>query len=81
MTQPEFKTVTRTQGNNRALKEGIVKPQGFEFDFEEIPILVQGFRRMVRNLDFDISEMALTTYICARAHGVEFTGLPIFSGA
>jgi 4,5-dihydroxyphthalate decarboxylase len=35
------------------------------------------FRRMVRNLEFDVAEMALSTYICAREHGKEFTGIPI----
>ena len=33
---------------------------------------------MVRGLEFDISEMAITTYICARAHGKRFTALPVF---
>jgi 4,5-dihydroxyphthalate decarboxylase len=33
---------------------------------------------MVRGLEFDISEMAITTYICARAYGKAFTALPIF---
>jgi len=78
MATPAFKTVTRTQGNNRALKEGVVRPRDFDFDFEEVPVLVKGFRRMVRELAYDISEMALTTYVCARAHGVKFTALPIF---
>lgn len=78
MVRPAFRTVTRTQGNNRALKEGLVKPRDFDFDFEEVPVLVKGFRRMVRELAYDISEMALTTYVCARAHGVKFTALPIF---
>ena len=78
MARPAFKTVTRTQGNNRALKEGAVRPRDFDFDFEEVPVLVKGFRRMVRELAYDISEMALTTYVCARAHGVKFTALPIF---
>ena len=78
MAKPAFKTVTRTQGNNRALKEGAVKPRDFDFDFEEVPVLVKGFRRMVRELAYDISEMALTTYVCAKAHGVKFTALPIF---
>jgi len=78
MAKPTYKTVTRTQGNNRALKEGAVTPSTFDFAFEEIPVLVKGFRRMVRDLEFDICEMALTTYICAREHGVKFTALPIF---
>jgi len=75
---PKYKTVTRSQGNNRALKDGSVKPEGFEFDFIEFPVLVDGFRRMVRGLEFDICEMAITTYLCAKAHGVKFTAIPVF---
>lgn len=74
----KLKTVTRTQGNNAALKDGTVKPRGLTFEFEEVPVLVDGFRRMVRGLEFDVCEMAITTYLCARAHGVRFTALPVF---
>ncbi|HEX9390772.1 MAG TPA: ABC transporter substrate-binding protein [Usitatibacteraceae bacterium] len=78
MSLPTFKTVTRAQGNNQALKDGSVKPKTFAFEFEDVPVLVDGFRRMVRGLEFDISEMAITTYICAKAHGKRMTALPIF---
>jgi ABC-type nitrate/sulfonate/bicarbonate transport system substrate-binding protein len=78
MAELKLKTVTRTQGNNQALKDGIVKPVTFEFDFEEVNPIIDAFRRMVRGLEFDICEMAFTTYICARAHGKRFTALPIF---
>ena len=78
MAELKLKTVTRTQGNNQALKDGTVKPRSFSFDFVEVPVLVDGFRRMVRGLEFDISEMAITTYICARAHGKRFTAVPVF---
>jgi 4,5-dihydroxyphthalate decarboxylase len=78
MADLHLRTVTRTQGNNRALKDGTVTPEGFSFDFEEIPVLVQGFRRMVRELEFDVCEMALTTYLVAKAHGVRFTAVPAF---
>jgi 4,5-dihydroxyphthalate decarboxylase len=73
-----LKTVTRTQGNNEALKNGTVKPEGFEFEFIEVDPLIDAFRRMVRGLEFDLCEMAMTTYITARAHGKRITGLPIF---
>ena len=33
---------------------------------------------MVREQSFDVCEMALTTYICARQHGVPLIGIPIF---
>lgn len=78
MTKPKFKTVTRTQGNNQALKDGTVRPRTFEFEFEEVPVLIDGFRRMVRGLEFDICELALTTYVCAKAHGKRFTAIPVF---
>ena len=78
MADLRFKAVTRTQGNNRALKDGTVKPKTFAFDFIEIDPLIDAFRRMVRGLEFDICEMAITTYICARAHGKRMTAVPIF---
>jgi 4,5-dihydroxyphthalate decarboxylase len=78
MTKPALKTVTRLQGNNRALVTGEIEPQGFMLDFVDVPVLVQAFRRMVRALEFDVCEMALTTYVCAREHGIRFTALPVF---
>jgi 4,5-dihydroxyphthalate decarboxylase len=78
MSDRVLTTVTRTQGANQALKDGTVTPSGYSLRFEEIPVLVKGFRRMVRDLEFDVSEMALTTYLTAREHGVAFTALPIF---
>jgi len=50
MSDPTLKTVTRTQGNNRALKEGGVTPAGYILDIEEVPVLVDAYRRMVRGL-------------------------------
>ncbi|HVY57106.1 MAG TPA: ABC transporter substrate-binding protein [Xanthobacteraceae bacterium] len=78
MADLKLKTVTRTQGNNQALKDGTVKPKTFDFAFEEVDPLIAAFRRMVRGLEYDICEMAITTYICARAHGKRFTAIPVF---
>ena len=75
---PVIKVVSRTQGNNAALKSGSIAADGFELQFEEVPVLVRAFRRMVRGLEFDVCEMPLTTYLCAREHGVRFTALPVF---
>jgi 4,5-dihydroxyphthalate decarboxylase len=74
----KLKTAIVTRGHTRALKDGTLRPRTFEFEFEDVPAIIQAFRRMVRGLEFDISEMAITTYICARAHGKRFTALPIF---
>ena len=78
MAKTKLHAVSRTQGNNRALKDGSVSLPDFEMEFEDVPVLVHAFRRMVREMSYDVCEMALTTYICAKAHGVKFTALPIF---
>src|SRR3984957_19098627 len=78
MADLTLKTAIQTQGHTRALKDGAVKPASFDFAFEEVPAIIQAFRRMVRGLEFDISEMAITTYLCAKEHGKRFTALPIF---
>ena len=73
-----LKAVSRTQGANAQIKSGELGPQGFELQFEEWPVLVKAFRAMVREQAFDVAEMALTTYICARQHGVPIIGIPVF---
>src|SRR5262245_17814883 len=73
-----LKTALATRGHTQALKDGTVRPATVELEFEEVPEIIRAFRRMVRGLEFDICELALTTYICARAHGKRFTALPIF---
>jgi 4,5-dihydroxyphthalate decarboxylase len=73
-----LKAALQTLGHTGALKDGTVRVSGFELEFEAVPAIIQAFRRMVRGLEFDVSEMALTTYITARAHNKPFTALPIF---
>lgn len=78
MADLQLTAVSRSSGNNAALKRGEVTPDGVLLAFEEVPVLPQAFRRMVRGLEFDVSEMALTTYLVAKAHGVAMTALPVF---
>jgi ABC-type nitrate/sulfonate/bicarbonate transport system substrate-binding protein len=73
-----LKTALVKRGHTQALMDGTVKPRTFEFEFEDVPVIVKAFRRMVRGLEFDISEMAMTTYLCARAYGKPFTAIPVF---
>ena len=77
MPGPKLTIVSRTQGNNRAFKEGIVKPATFEPQFIEVDPLIAAFRRQVRASEFDICEMAITTYVCAREHGKPMTAVPV----
>jgi 4,5-dihydroxyphthalate decarboxylase len=78
MSKMKLKTALQTLGHTQALKDGTIRPETFDFEFEEVPQIIQAFRRMVRGLEFDISEMAITTYLCAKAHGKKFTAIPVF---
>ncbi|SFB86575.1 4,5-dihydroxyphthalate decarboxylase [Nocardioides terrae] len=71
-------TLTRAQGANRALINREVAPAGYRLSFADEPVLVKGFRKMVRGLEYDVAEMALTTYLTAKEHGARFTALPVF---
>ena len=73
-----LKAALVTRGHTQALKDGSVTPNGYRLEFEEVPQIIQAFRRMVRGLEFDVTEMAITTYLCARAHGKRFTAVPVF---
>ena len=57
---------------------GQVAPAGWRLDFQEVPVLTQAFRSMVRELAYDVCEMSFTTYLAAKAYGKRFTALPVF---
>ena len=78
MSLPSFSLVTRTQVANAALKDGRVVPKTFIPEFIEVDPLIAAFRRMVREHEFDITEMAITTYMAAKAHSKNFTAIPVF---
>ena len=48
-----------------------------KFDFLEFKgSAAQHFKRVVRNHEFDVAEMAIMTYIIGKAHGVPYRLLP-----
>ena len=73
-----LKTAIATYPHTKGLKDGSVAAPGLQFDHVEVSPIVAAFRRMVRTLEFDVSEMAITTYLTAKAHGKAFTALPVF---
>jgi 4,5-dihydroxyphthalate decarboxylase len=78
MAEITLKAATLTRPWTAAVKDGSVSPGRFALEFEEVPVIIRAFRRMVRSLDFDVTEMAFTTYLCARSSGKPFTALPVF---
>ena len=78
MAELKLKTVFRADGHTAPLRDKTIKPGTFEVDYVDVPVLIQAFRRMVRGLEYDICEMAITTYICAKGYGKRFTAIPVF---
>lgn len=78
MLRRSLRTVVRDQGCVAALKSGEATLADADLAFEEVDPLVTAFRHMVREQRYDISEMALTTYLCAREHGAPITAIPAF---
>src|ERR1700743_3182600 len=58
------------------LKSGAVKSDRFDFEFTEIEPVWDGFKGMIRDDKYDVSEMAVVTYLLARTHGKPLALLP-----
>ena len=78
MSKPALKFAIANYGHTTPLKDGSVTSEMFDMEHIEVSPVPMIFRRMVRGLEFDVAEMALSTYLCARAYGKRFTALPIF---
>jgi 4,5-dihydroxyphthalate decarboxylase len=61
-----------------AVRNGSIPIEGVEAEIVTVEPQIAAFRRMVRQLQFDVCELAPTTYIIARAYGYPFVALPIF---
>lgn len=61
-----------------AVRNGSVPIEGIDAEIVTIKPQIAAFRRMVRQIEFDVCELAPTTYMIARAYGAPFVALPIF---
>jgi 4,5-dihydroxyphthalate decarboxylase len=59
-----------------ALKDGSIKSDLVAFDFAEYSPTNKGFKPMVREAAFDVSEMAIVTYLMARSFNKPMVLLP-----
>src|SRR5262245_12855353 len=73
-----LKTAIATYPHTKKLKDGTVTAPGIRLDHVEVSPITGAFRRMCRGLEFDVCEMAITTYLTAREHAKAFTALPVF---
>jgi 4,5-dihydroxyphthalate decarboxylase len=78
MTNEALSMAIGTYGCTAAIKDGSIPISGVNIRQIEVSPIIAAFRRMVRDLEFDICELAPTTYVIAKAAGVPITALPVF---
>jgi len=76
--RPRLKIAVAEHPHTAAIRDGSIPIEGVEAEFITVKPQIGAFRRMVRDLEFDVCELAPTTYIIARAFGAPFVALPIF---
>src|SRR5499427_1798847 len=65
-----------TYPHTRALKDGAITSDRVALRFNEVEPINKAFLMMVRQEKFDVSEMAIATYLQAKAYGKPLTLLP-----
>ena len=73
---PRLHTLLGDYPNTRALKQGELRSALVAFDFAEVKVPHQAFKRVVRDLEFDLAELAIVTFLMAKACGKPLVLLP-----
>jgi 4,5-dihydroxyphthalate decarboxylase len=76
MDRLKLRTVLGPHAHVKALKSGEVRSDSFDLDFIEYTPTNTAFKPMVREQAFDVCEMAIVTYLMAKAHGKPLVLLP-----
>ena len=71
-----LKTLLGDYAVTRALKEGRVSSPSLEFDFADVKVPHKAFPRVVRDLEFDVAELSIVTFLMAKAYGKPLVLLP-----
>ena len=74
-------TLLGSYPNTLALKEGLIPSDWIDFNFTDAPVPNRFFKRVVRDLEFDVAELALVTALQAKAYNKPLMMLPAVVGA
>jgi 4,5-dihydroxyphthalate decarboxylase len=76
VTALHLQTVLGDHPHVKPLKDGQIKSDTVELEFIEFSPTNKAFKPMVRELKFDVCEMAIVTYLMAKAYGKPLVLLP-----
>ncbi len=72
-----LKTLLGEHPVSAAVKSGQLRSDHVQLDFADVAIPNTAFKRVVRDLAFDVAELAIMTFLMARDRGVPLTLIPV----
>src|SRR6202166_1299139 len=75
-TKLKLHTMLGNYANTKALKSGAIHSDLVDFDFAEVKVANNLFKQVVRDAKFDLAELAIVTYLQAKAYGKPYILLP-----
>jgi 4,5-dihydroxyphthalate decarboxylase len=76
MSTNRLKTLLGDHAVTRAFRSGAVSSPELAFEFADVKTAHTAFKRVVRDLEFDLAELAIVTFLLAKAHGKPLKLLP-----
>jgi 4,5-dihydroxyphthalate decarboxylase len=76
MNPKRMKTLLGEHAVTKAFRSGEVSSPELAFDFADVKVAHTAFKRVVRDLEFDLAELAIVTFLLAKAHGKPLRLLP-----
>ena len=75
-TKPTLLTMLGNYPITKALKSGAVRADLADFDFVEVKVANNQFKQVVREAKYDVAELAIATYLQAKAYGKPYVLIP-----
>ena len=71
-----LRTLLGDYPNTHALKTGVVRSSSIALDFADVKVPNTAFKDVVRHLKYDVAELAIVTFLQAKAHNKPLVLLP-----
>jgi 4,5-dihydroxyphthalate decarboxylase len=75
-TKVKLHTMLGNYPNTTPLKSGAVRSDLVDFDFVEVKVANSMFKNVVRDAKYDVAELAIATYLQAKAYGKPYVLVP-----
>ena len=75
-TKLKLHTMLGNYANTKPLKSGAIGSDLVDFDFAEVKVANNLFKQVVREAKYDVAELAIVTYLQAKAYGKPYVLLP-----